>query len=128
MTGLLGLCREDFPLTSPSFGGGEGHSTSCAVLALRHEEADRHGHGAPLVHDLPIAEAHHPVTEACQVRIPRAVPLERIRARVVLTAIHLDHKAATDQEVDSTDTGNENLATDAPPERGQPQPEERLDA
>lgn len=80
------------------------------------------------MHDLPVAETNHPKAEACQVRVSRAVSLERFRARMMLATIHLDHEAAADEEVDSTDPDDVNLATDAPAERWQPEPAERLDA
>lgn len=113
---------------TPSFGTSERRSATCAVLALCDEAANRCFHGAPLVHDLPVAESHHPVTEPRQVGVSRAIPLERLRARVVLAAIDLDDETETDQEVDSAHTGDINLASDAPPERREPQPEEGLDA
>lgn len=98
------------------------------MLSLSDEAVNRCFHGAPLMDDLPVAESHHPVTEPRQVGVSRAVPLERLRARVMLAAIHLDDETETDQEVDPAHTGNENLASDAPPERREPQPEEGLDA
>lgn len=98
------------------------------MLSLSDEAANRCFHGAPLMDDLPVAESHDPVTEPGQVGVSRAISLERLRARVVLAAIHLDDETETDQEVHPAHTGNENLASDAPAERMEPQPEEGLDA
>lgn len=64
----------------------------------------------PGLEDLPVGEAEHPESEGAEPSIPSPIALVIRRALMVLAAIDFDHQSRSDEEVDATDSFDDDLS------------------
>ena len=114
--------RGELPLAR----GARASRRSAEVIAAAHRGEYGVGDRGPVVDDLAVAEPQHPEPSPRELCISPTVTLERALGVVERSAIDLDHERLSDEEVDSSDTGNGHLALQAGQLTPHPQSEERL--